>query len=49
MVVVVLRAAAVLLHNDIPTCSWTGGLLFVFVSVVIRFPFCDLSRGANVQ
>lgn len=46
MVMVVLRGAAVLLHNGI---AGRGVFLFVFASVVIEFLFCDSSRGANVQ
>jgi hypothetical protein len=46
MVMAVLRAAAVLLHNGI---ARPGVFLFVFASVVIDFFSLRLETGANVQ
>lgn len=43
MVMVVLRAAAVLLHNDIAG----RGFVFVFASVVIEFCFLRLESGSQ--
>lgn len=44
MVMVVLRGAAVLLHNGI---AGRGVFLFVFASVVIEFSFLRLEPGSQ--